>query len=164
MSDTNNLTGSTADSEFQPLGTISTHENVNDNGHDSQVDSREGTNDQAKVNNANGHVENIPVDNTSLLVKLSQIIARETEKVDTYFRENSIPTPTFEADGFSEYPTLPDEIQKSRLAVVKAAADLKNLMVGPKESLRWMAWDVSFCNSKTNLPLILCGSIIIPCH
>jgi hypothetical protein len=103
----------------------------------------EGSNSEAIANNTNGHVENLPGDNTSLLVKLSQIIARETEKVDTYFRENSIPSPSFEADGLSEHPALPDEIQKARLAVIKAAADLKDLMVGPKESLRWMAWDVS---------------------
>ena len=141
MSGTDNVAGSTADSEFQPLDTSFTHGNVNVNGH---VDSHEGTNGQANLNNTNGHVENLAVDNTSLLLKLSQIIARETEKVDTYLRENSIPAPTFEADGLSEYPTLPDEIQKSRLTVIKAAADLKDLMVSPKESLRWMAWDVSF--------------------
>lgn len=140
MSDTGNLAGSTVDNAMQHLDTLATDDNVNVNGH---ADSHNGTNGDVKVNSTNSHVEGLPVDNTSLLVKLSQTIARETEKVDAYFRENSIPTPTFEADGVSDYPALPDEVQKSRLAVVKAAADIKDLMVGPKESLRWMAWDVS---------------------
>ncbi|KFZ23080.1 hypothetical protein V502_02442 [Pseudogymnoascus sp. VKM F-4520 (FW-2644)] len=138
MSATDNLTGSTVDNAIRPLDTFATDDDVNVNGH---VDPHKGTNGDAKVINPNGHVESLPVDNTSLLVKLSQTIARETEKVDAYFRENSIPAPTFEADGLSDYPALPDEVQKARLAVIKAAADLKDLMVGPKESLRWMAWD-----------------------
>lgn len=140
MSATENITGSTVDDVIRPLDTVATDDNVKVNGH---VDDHEGTNDNVEVNIANGHVEGLPVDNTSLLVKLSQTIARETEKVDAYLRENSIPAPTFEADGPYDYPALPDEIQKARLAVIKAAADLKDLMVGPKESLRWMAWDVS---------------------
>ena len=140
MSATDNLSGSTVDNAIRPLDTFATDDDVNVNGH---FDSHKGTNGDVKVINANGHVESLPVDNTSLLVKLSQTIARETEKVDAYFRENSIPAPTFEADGLSDYPALPDEVQKARLAVIKAAADLKDLMVGPKESLRWMAWDVS---------------------
>jgi hypothetical protein len=138
MSASENLTDSTVGSAI-PTPDISAA--------DSKVDSCEGTNGEAIANHTNGHVENLPADNTSLVVKLSQIIARETEKVDAYFRENSIPSPSFDVDGPSEHPALPDEIQKARLAVVKAAADLKELMVGPKESLRWMAWDVS-------LPLI----------
>lgn len=140
MSATENFAGSTVDNSIRPLDAFATDDDVNGNGH---ADSHKGTNGDVKANNANDHVEDLPADNTSLLVRLSQIIARETEKVDAYFRENSIPAPTFEADGLSDYPALPDEVQKARLAVVKAAADLKDLMVGPKESLRWMAWDVS---------------------
>ncbi|KFY27975.1 hypothetical protein V493_03176 [Pseudogymnoascus sp. VKM F-4281 (FW-2241)] len=138
MTTTEDLAGPTADNIIQPLDKVATDDNVKANGH---VDSHEGTNGDLEVNNSNGHVESLSVDNTSLMVKLSQTIARETEKVDAYFRKNSIPTPTFEVDGPSNHPTLPEEIQKARLAVVKAAADLKDLMVGPKETLRWMAWD-----------------------
>ncbi|KFZ06718.1 hypothetical protein V501_07169 [Pseudogymnoascus sp. VKM F-4519 (FW-2642)] len=138
MGATENITGSPVDDVIRPIDTVVTDDNVNVNSH---VDSHEGTNGNVKVNITNGHVEDLPVDNTSLLVKLSQTIARETEKVDAYFRENSIPAPSFEADGPSDYPALPDEIQKARMAVIKAAADLKDLMVGPKESVRWMAWD-----------------------
>lgn len=140
MSAAENLSSSTVDNVIRPLDTFATDDSINVGGH---VDSHKNTNGDVKVNNTDGHVEGLPVDSTSLLVKLSQIIARETEKIDAYFRENSIPAPTFEADGLSDYPTLPDEVQKARLAVIKAAADLKDLMVGPKESLRWMAWDVS---------------------
>ncbi|KFX93081.1 hypothetical protein V490_05014 [Pseudogymnoascus sp. VKM F-3557] len=138
MSATEHLTDSTVGAATPSPDISIADNNAKVNGH---IDSYEGTNGEAIANNTNGHVENLPADNTSLLVKLSQIIARETEKVDTYFRKNSIPSPSFDADGLSEHPALPDDIQKARLAVVKAAADLKDLMVGPKESLRWMAWD-----------------------
>jgi hypothetical protein len=140
MSATENLTDSAVDDVIRPLDTVVTGNNIKVNGH---VGAHEGTNGNVEGITTNGHVKGLPVDNTSLLVKLSQTIARETEKVDAYFRENSIPTPTFEVDGPSDYPALPDEIQKARITVIKAAADLKDLMVGPKESLRWMAWDVS---------------------
>jgi hypothetical protein len=80
---------------------------------------------------------------TSLLIKLAQIITRETEKVDAYLKENNIPAPSFDADGLADFPHLPDEVQKARQEVVRATTELKELLVGPTEALRWLAWDVS---------------------
>jgi len=80
---------------------------------------------------------------TSVLIKLAQIITRETEKVDAYLKENNIPAPSFDADALADFPHLPEVVQKARQEVVRATTELKELLVGPTESLRWLAWDVS---------------------
>lgn len=78
----------------------------------------------------------------SLLVELSQIIATETAKVDNYLRANDIAFPSFEPDGYADFPRLQEEIQKSRQEIIRATQELKDLVVGPTESVRWMGWDV----------------------
>lgn len=108
--------------------------------------------DTADLNAANDHSNGFANDKTnshsngtetSLLIKLAQTITRETEKIDVYLKENSIPAPSFEEDGLVDFPRLPEDIQKARLEVVRATVELKDLIVGPTESVRWLAWDVS---------------------
>ena len=96
-----------------------------------------GATDVGANASTNGHGE------PSLLVKLSHIIAVETAKVDDYLRANNIPTPTFDADGHADFPRLLEDIQKSRQEIVRATNELKDLIVGPTESMRWLGWDVS---------------------
>jgi hypothetical protein len=78
---------------------------------------------------------------TSLLVQLARTILAETEKVSAYLQKEGITAPSFSEDSPADFPKLPEEITKSRQAVVLATAKLRDLVVGPRESLRWMAWD-----------------------
>lgn len=80
---------------------------------------------------------------SSKISKLAAIISIETGKVEKYFQENGLPLPSFEAETFNDFHTLPPPIAKSRSEVIQATQELKNLMMGPGESVRWMAWDVS---------------------
>ena len=84
-----------------------------------------------------------PTTEVSNLVKLAQLISRETEKLDNYMRDNGLPCPTFDVDSAADFPTLPADILKSRQAIVHATDELKELVVGPTETLRWKAWEVS---------------------
>ena len=84
-----------------------------------------------------------PSTQPSLLIELSQIIATETAKIDDYLRNNGIPFPSFEPDGHADFPKLPEHIQRSRQEIMRATQELKDLVVGPTESMRWMGWDVS---------------------
>lgn len=77
------------------------------------------------------------------LLELASIIKSETEKFETYLRDNNIPGPSFEPDGNADLPRLPEHIQMSRQEIIRATQELKDLMVGPTESMRWMAWDAS---------------------
>lgn len=78
---------------------------------------------------------------TSALIELARIIAREADKVDAYLVQNNIAVPSFEPDGLADFPHLPEDIQSSRQELVRATTELRDLVVGPTESLRWLAWD-----------------------
>ncbi|OTB03947.1 hypothetical protein M426DRAFT_73684 [Hypoxylon sp. CI-4A] len=83
----------------------------------------------------------------SQMIVLAQKISAETEKVENYFKENGLTAPGFNVDGPADFPNMPDDISKSRREIIHATQELQDLMVGPKESVRWMAWD--FMNTQS---------------
>ncbi|EKD17354.1 O-methyltransferase [Drepanopeziza brunnea f. sp. 'multigermtubi' MB_m1] len=80
---------------------------------------------------------------SSQLVELAATIARETAKLDAYMQASGLPTPSFDVNGPLNFPRLNDEMQKAREEVIKAAKELGDLMTGPTETVRWMAWDLT---------------------
>jgi hypothetical protein len=80
---------------------------------------------------------------TSKLIQLAQIISRETEKLDNYIKANGLPEPSFDVDAPSSFPKVSGELNHSREEVMRATKELGELVAGPSESVRWMAWDVS---------------------
>ncbi|KAI0119468.1 S-adenosyl-L-methionine-dependent methyltransferase [Daldinia grandis] len=78
---------------------------------------------------------------SSKMITLAKKIASETEKVEAYFKNNDLLTPSFDADAPGDFPIMPDDVSKSRREVIHATQELHDLMVGPRESVRWMAWD-----------------------
>lgn len=101
------------------------------------------TNGHANGVSTNGHHEKA-IPSTSNIIALAQIISKETEKLDVYLKDTNTPYPSFEHDGPADFPKLPEHMQKTRQEIVRATSELRDLIVGPTESLRWMAWDVSF--------------------
>lgn len=81
--------------------------------------------------------------NPSELIALAATITRETETLDRYLKENGLPHPGFEVDSPLNFPKFPKEIKKARENVLRATRELGDLVAGPSESVRWMAWDVS---------------------
>lgn len=79
----------------------------------------------------------------SSLVALAQTLSREAEKLDRYLKENGKQQPTFDVEGPMDFPALDEEMQKSRKEIIRASKDLYDLCVGPAETVRWMAWNVS---------------------
>ncbi|KAM0453879.1 hypothetical protein ACHAO4_004624 [Trichoderma viride] len=65
---------------------------------------------------------------------LAEIIRVETEKLETYLKENGIAQPSFHVDAPLDFPHLPDEIQESRQKIVFATNELANLVRGPRET------------------------------
>ncbi|KAF8860220.1 S-adenosyl-L-methionine-dependent methyltransferase [Acephala macrosclerotiorum] len=78
---------------------------------------------------------------TSQLIELAGIITRETEKLDKYLKASGSPQPSFDVDGPANFPKLDEEMKKAREEVVRATKELGDLVAGPTESIRWMAWD-----------------------
>ncbi|KAE9365008.1 S-adenosyl-L-methionine-dependent methyltransferase [Stipitochalara longipes BDJ] len=78
---------------------------------------------------------------TSKLVELAQIISQETKKLDSYIKANGLPEPSFDVDAPPSFPMVSGELKKVREEVMRATKELGELVAGPSESLRWMAWD-----------------------
>ncbi|CAJ2504087.1 Uu.00g114810.m01.CDS01 [Anthostomella pinea] len=81
------------------------------------------------------------VSSHSRIGALAQQIATETGKVEAYFEKRGWPMPSFEVDSPDDFPKLPEDVSRCRREVIEATQELHDLMVGPRESVRWMAWD-----------------------
>lgn len=86
--------------------------------------------------------------NGATMTELADKISRETAKLEKYMKENGLPMPSFDVNAADDFPRLPEEIQQSRLEIVDATKQLRDLTVGPRESVRWGVWDVSFLSDK----------------
>ncbi|KAI1635562.1 S-adenosyl-L-methionine-dependent methyltransferase [Biscogniauxia mediterranea] len=82
----------------------------------------------------------------SAMAMLAQKISTGTEKVEAYFKEKGLPIPGLDVDSPSDFPQLPDDILRCRREVIQATRELRDIMVGPRETIRWMAWD--FMNTQ----------------
>ncbi|KUI59878.1 Sterigmatocystin 8-O-methyltransferase [Cytospora mali] len=82
-----------------------------------------------------------PSSKSSDMINLSKKIAGETEKLEKYMKANGLAMPGFGVDAADDFPKLPEEIQESRLEIIHATKELRDLAVGPRESLRWGVWE-----------------------
>ncbi|RKF61752.1 O-methyltransferase gsfB [Erysiphe neolycopersici] len=80
---------------------------------------------------------------SSFLLKLAHTIAKETKKLNGWLRESGAPELGFGVDSPLEFPLKGDEIEKSRSKIIKATEELSALVMGPADSIRWMAWGAS---------------------
>ncbi|KAJ6788035.1 hypothetical protein PWT90_06230 [Aphanocladium album] len=83
----------------------------------------------------------------SRIINLAKIISAESDKLDSYCKSQGIASPSFDAEAPSDFPKLPDDIQKSRQEIIFAASELSALVRGPRESVRWGVW--GFLDSLT---------------
>ncbi|KAI1771117.1 S-adenosyl-L-methionine-dependent methyltransferase [Hypoxylon cercidicola] len=81
---------------------------------------------------------------TNKIIELSSLIAKKTAIVNDYLVSNNLPTPSLDADALWSIPIPEDatEVKEARMAVMDACSELKALMTGPKELLRfkWTAY------------------------
>jgi hypothetical protein len=93
-----------------------------------------------------------PALSTSSLMKLATKIAQETEKISSYMKENGLPEPSFNVDSAVGFPKLPAALQAAREEVIKATAELCELLTGAEQGLRCLAWDVWTSPVRSSLP------------
>lgn len=81
---------------------------------------------------------------TSRLTELTNIIATETKKIEAYFADNGLPNLSFDVNAPANFPvpSSEKEIHAARRSVINATQELHDLMVGPRETVRWLAWNV----------------------
>lgn len=75
------------------------------------------------------------------IIELSSIIAKETVKLNEYFVDNELPTPSLDTDALWSLPIpgAATDMEASRVAVIDACSELKALMTGPKALLHFKA-------------------------
>jgi hypothetical protein len=78
------------------------------------------------------------------ITKLSNEIAENTKIVTDYLDSKGLAVPSFDVNGLDEYPIPPSEEApfKARLKLISLTKELHDLALGPKEGLRFLAWDV----------------------
>ena len=79
------------------------------------------------------------------IAELTAIISENTQKIDQYFAANNLSPLSFESDAPQDFPVASSnkEIQHARRIVVNSTQELHDLMVGPREHIRWTSWSVS---------------------
>ena len=77
------------------------------------------------------------------LTELAATISKETAKLDRFLKDSESKMPGFDIDSPLNLPKLPDAIKKARGEIVRATKELNDLVTGPTESVRWLAWDVN---------------------
>ena len=86
----------------------------------------------------------------SRLIKLSEIISRNSKLLNSYLAERKLPQPSFAPDAPTDGIVIGKdeprrkELEKARRELVSATKELHDLSVGARESVRNLAWDVSF--------------------
>jgi hypothetical protein len=78
------------------------------------------------------------------LTELATTIEENTKIVTDYLTSKGLSTPSFDVDGLEEFPipSTDKEAFTARLSVIAATKELHDLAVGPREGLRYLAWDV----------------------
>ncbi|KAJ2997226.1 hypothetical protein NUW58_g708 [Xylaria curta] len=78
------------------------------------------------------------------IAQLSSLIAQQTTIIDDFFTHNNIPTPSLNPDALHSLhiPDSAAHIKAARDAVIEACSELKALLTGPKELLKfnWTAY------------------------
>jgi hypothetical protein len=84
------------------------------------------------------------------ITDLSDEISKNSKILTDYLSSKGIEAASFDVDGLDEFPISPadEEPYKARLKIIAATKELHDLSLGPKEGLRYLAWDVSEVNCK----------------
>lgn len=79
------------------------------------------------------------------ITALSDEISKNSKILTEYLASKGLEAASFDVDGLDEYPINPNDEEpfKARLDLIAATKELHDLSLGPKESLRYLAWDVS---------------------
>lgn len=76
---------------------------------------------------------------------LSQEIAAKTKIITDHLTAKGLDAASFDVNGLAEFPISQDDEEpyKARLELISLTKELHDIALGPKEGLRYLAWDVS---------------------
>jgi hypothetical protein len=78
------------------------------------------------------------------MTALATEISEKTKIIAEYLSSKGLDAASFDTNGLAEFPIPPEaEIpSKARLELAAATKELHDISLGPKEGLRYLAWDV----------------------
>ncbi|KAJ5535674.1 hypothetical protein N7513_008860 [Penicillium frequentans] len=74
------------------------------------------------------------------LTELAKSILEDAQILDSFLSSHNLPRPSFAADGVKDFPvgTEHADIHVIRHRLIDATKELRDLVVGPKDTIRWM--------------------------
>lgn len=78
------------------------------------------------------------------LTTLSKDIEEKTRYLTDALRSKGLDAPSYKANGLSDFPLTEFEAVKTRQELVALTKELHDLVLGPRETLKNMAWEVSY--------------------
>jgi hypothetical protein len=87
------------------------------------------------------------------LIKLAQSILENSKIIEEFFSSNNLLPLSFNVNGPKTFPVGIEhtEIHNAHYAVIDATKELRDLVIGPKDTLNWMLVNVSI--KSTHQPL-----------
>lgn len=78
------------------------------------------------------------------ITTLSQKISEKSKILTDYLTSKGLDAASFDVNGLDDFPISPDaqEVFTARFELVALTKELHDISVGPKENLRYLAWDV----------------------
>ncbi|GLI78315.1 hypothetical protein PoHVEF18_006626 [Penicillium ochrochloron] len=78
------------------------------------------------------------------LTELAKSILEDAQTLDSFLSSHNLPQPSFAADGVKDFPvgTEHADIHVIRHRLIDATKELRDLVVGPKDTIKWMIMNV----------------------
>lgn len=85
-----------------------------------------------------------PTASVERMATLAHEITEKTKIITDYLSRNGLEAASFDVNGLAEFPISPkdEEPYQARLELISLTKELHDISVGPKEGLRYLAWDV----------------------
>ena len=83
------------------------------------------------------------------LTELAKSILEDAQTIDSFLSSHNLPQPSFAADGVKDFPVGTDhaDVHAIRHRLIDATKELRDLIIGPKDTIKWMIMNVSNLNT-----------------
>lgn len=87
------------------------------------------------------------------LTELAKSILEDSQAIDSFLSSHNLPQPSFASDGIKDFPvgTEHADIHAIRHRLIDATRELRDLVICPKDTIKWMIMNVSNLNSMSLL-------------
>lgn len=87
----------------------------------------------------------VPASSSTRLTELSTLIAQKTAQIEYYLDSKGLPLPSFDANAPVELgiARVDEDVQKIRIELLDLTKELRDLIAGPTDLVRFLTWDVS---------------------